>query len=129
LTRRLIVSWLVYLLSIPAIFTTIGLVADEVRGSNPSYLVLLAWPTAWCIHMLMSGAWVFDTRLPKWIVAIGCASGVASLLAIPLQHFANPAPEPGYAAFAAGVIAVQMLMLAPAFALAFATAKFHVKGP
>jgi len=101
---------LVYVLSLPAMFTSLGFWATALKGHKlTDQLILVLWPTAWVMHTVLSVAWIFGRRLHGIWSLLGLLSGVASIAVTgPLAPFA-------------------LLLTAPAVLLAFALLGFQAQ--
>lgn len=88
--RRLKLVAIVYVLSLPAMFTSLGLWATALKGHQlTDQLVLVLWPTAWVMHALLSLAWILGRKLHVVWSAMGLLSGVGSIAVTgPLWPFA-----------------------------------------
>lgn len=125
MTRRLLASLTVYMLSIPALLFMAGMLLEAPRGNNPAYLAAVTWPTALVMHLVMSGAWIFDTRLPRFFVFAGLSVGLLGILAVPIHYLTSPTIERDLLPIVAQFFFIELLLIAPALALAFVTSKFH----
>lgn len=98
---------------------------EAPRGKNPAYLVMVTWPSAWIVHLIMSAAWILDTRLPRIFVLAGLIVGFLGVLAMPIHFLISPMTGKETLGLVVQLFAIELLVIAPALGLAFVTSKFH----
>jgi hypothetical protein len=120
---------LAYLLSSFGLLLMLQLIAEELRSvGNPNPFIFI-WLAAWAVHLVMSIAWIRNTRLPRaWPIA-GIFLSLASFLIWPFTNSdlrETFGPEIAISVTLQFLI-TQLVVVSPCIVLAIKLLFFHLK--
>lgn len=132
---RVILVVTTYLLSSVGLLTMFGLIGEAIRQPRLTALdlfVMIVWPTAWGLHLVMSITWIKGKRLGRLWAIGGTLAGLASFFVWPAFFVSYPAPrlmEETEILTAINLMGIQFLLVSPCFLLAIWLVRFHWRTP
>lgn len=105
----------------------LAVIGEELRSPKGPSAAVFVWGGALLIHVVMSGAWVFDVRLHRAWPILGVLFGVGSLAVLPLHAAGAGAPLEVAISSSLQLLTFQLALVAPCVLLALWLVRFHLK--